>query len=249
MSTSLRSSSIATQASGSPSSGSVGQRFASWRTIRQWMVCAAAVVQRGHVLLVVALNSRWGRCDAHGVVVGVTRCDLWLVGPGSGCHRSRRCAVVVRLGEDGTGPHGRRLAGVARRARAGRGRPVPELFGVAPASSRVPVFGVGDRAPVPRRERRLGAGECAICDEPGRTGAGVVAESLPTVVAEQVWARRDLGESCEDVSSWLSRIGYAVTPDEIETIASRWLLGQDATRPHADGGPPTKSRPRSEFRV
>ena len=45
-----------------------------------------------------------------------------------------------------------------------------------------------------------------------------------------MWARRETGESCVDVSLWLGRIGYAVRPEEVDIVASRWLLRQDAAR-------------------
>jgi hypothetical protein len=43
---------------------------------------------------------------------------------------------------------------------------------------------------------------------------------VPESIAERVWARRELGEPCVDVSAWLDRIGYQVLPEEIDTIAA-----------------------------
>jgi hypothetical protein len=68
-------------------------------------------------------------------------------------------------------------------------------------------------------------------------GAVVVADAVPEVIAAGVWARREVGGSCVDISLWLARIGYQVQPDEVAVIASRYAQWkEDATR--SDGGGP-----------
>jgi len=44
---------------------------------------------------------------------------------------------------------------------------------------------------------------------------GVVAgDELPDAITEQVWTRRDLGESYEEIAAWLVQRGYRLRPDE-----------------------------------
>jgi hypothetical protein len=49
-----------------------------------------------------------------------------------------------------------------------------------------------------------------------------VTESVPEAFAEQVWTGRQSGESCEQISRWLSQIGYRVHPDEVAIIAVQY---------------------------
>jgi hypothetical protein len=65
----------------------------------------------------------------------------------------------------------------------------------------------------------------------------VVADAVPEVIAAGVWARREAGESCVDISLWLGRIGYAVRPDEATVIASRYAQRQEDTGRPDGGGP------------
>jgi hypothetical protein len=46
-------------------------------------------------------------------------------------------------------------------------------------------------------------------------------DPVPEVIAVRVWARREVGECCTDIAGWLERIGYAVSPSEVERIAGR----------------------------
>jgi hypothetical protein len=58
----------------------------------------------------------------------------------------------------------------------------------------------------------------------------VVADALPEVIVARVWARRQVGESCVDVSLWLGRIGYQVRPDEVAVVASQYAQRREARR-------------------
>jgi hypothetical protein len=62
----------------------------------------------------------------------------------------------------------------------------------------------------------------------------VAAELVPEAIAEQVWRRRNAGESSAAVSLWLARIGYVVRPDEVDVIASEYEQGQEGTTPGKD---------------
>jgi hypothetical protein len=56
----------------------------------------------------------------------------------------------------------------------------------------------------------------------------VVADGLPGVIAAALWARRQAGWSCVDISLWLARLGYLVPPDEVTIIASQYAQQHDA---------------------
>jgi len=48
-------------------------------------------------------------------------------------------------------------------------------------------------------------------------------DQIPESVAAEVWSRREAGQSRVAVAMWLARIGYLVTPDEADVIASRYV--------------------------
>ena len=66
-------------------------------------------------------------------------------------------------------------------------------------------------------------------------------EQIPESVTAEVWARREDGQSRVTVAMWLARIGYVVTPDEADVIASRYAQRLDASG--ADGGGPRRRWP------
>jgi hypothetical protein len=57
----------------------------------------------------------------------------------------------------------------------------------------------------------------------------MIRDAVPEVIAAQVWARRQTGESRPAVSLWLSRLGYLVRADEVDVIASHYGQRRDAT--------------------
>jgi hypothetical protein len=63
----------------------------------------------------------------------------------------------------------------------------------------------------------------------------VVTEPVPDVIAERVWARREVGEPCVDVSLWLGRIGYWVLPSEVDAIAAQHAQRRDADTRAGEG--------------
>ena len=52
----------------------------------------------------------------------------------------------------------------------------------------------------------------------------------------RVWERREAGESCVDISFWLSRIGYLIRPDEVAIIASQYAQRRETVTTRRDRG-------------
>ena len=86
-----------------------------------------------------------------------------------------------------------------------------------------PALSVG-RAPTVHWQGRVGS--TAFPD--AWSGADLVADALPEVIAARVWERRQAGEPCVDISLWLARIGYRVGPDEVAVIAAQYAQQQEA---------------------
>lgn len=72
----------------------------------------------------------------------------------------------------------------------------------------------------------------------------VADEELPDAIAEQVWMRRDLGESYEEIAAWLLRVGYWVRPHEVALIAATYGQRRDEQVRRPPGLARTRERPR-----
>jgi hypothetical protein len=75
---------------------------------------------------------------------------------------------------------------------------------------------------------------------------GVVAgDELSDAIAEQIWTRRDLGESYEEIAAWLVQLGYRLSAEEVAAVAAAYGQRREEQLRRASGtGPDEEAAPR-----